>query len=676
MAEKDQTFGIPWLPLITLIMVGGGLLIAFQPLTSSRPGGGNTRLAVDTFDDQAVDARLWQDPWGVAVADLEKPQKDGTAHSITRFQDRLMEECFPKVPTRTPEENARSAKKEKELQILARRLQVLAVMIPGGPYVEDVERRLRSRRAVIEGLETTGYGPEKDHQIAYFCIPWPNIDPNIAACVSTLQKNRGEDETRWFPRTPEIRSTRSTAIVAGDLIVPYEWYELTRRDDSEKPERLLVLWLIDDAFRDAPLARLADLISWFRFTICDQDPFLPVFKVLGPDNSGTLRKMVIEANVAPWNEDTRQCLAATHIYSSQASVAETQLFDGLSEVGKPRTSKDLIEQEVNEQDVNEQDVKSLHPRSDFSFERTNPSDEQIVATLWQEVERRGLKIKDKLPDHIAIISERDTYYARALCSTFEQGAPRIDKKTPRKDIVKSYFYLRGIDGKIPSNEKDEKEKKDSEEAADKNAKSNSRPTERTEGLSQADDIRRLAEQLKPDKKLKAVGLLGSDVYDKLELLKALRPILPDAVFFTNNVDARFTHPDEMNETHNLVIVSAYDLSLCKNQPAPPFRDSYQTALFAATREAIGQIHDATPKFPFIFEIGRNGYTNLTESAPKNLKERAKQVGAAVGPVIGGTAFLILLSIWIIIVSHVPETNIEPHTDNLGITPDEDPNDRG
>jgi hypothetical protein len=61
--------------------------------------------------------------------------------------------------------------------------------------------------------------------------------------------------------------------------------------------------------------------------------------------------------------------------------------------------------------------------------------------------------------------------------------------------------------------------------------------------------------------------------------------------------------------HNLVVVSAFDLLLKAHQDVPPFRDSYQTALFAATLEAMGQIHiedPAIPKAPLIFEIGRKG----------------------------------------------------------------------
>ena len=186
---------------------------------------------------------------------------------------------------------------------------------------------------------------------------------------------------------------------------------------------MLVLWLADDAFRDAPLARLADLISWSRFTIFDRHTFLPVFNVLGPDNSGTLYRMILEAyhgvntseppELHAIKDDALKCLSDTHIYSSQAAVAEKELFRGLPNSDARSSTKQLIE-------------KYVKRGSRFSFERTNPSDEQIVDILWQEVERRGLKTKakDNPPDHIAIISERDNYYARALCSTFKQRAPR------------------------------------------------------------------------------------------------------------------------------------------------------------------------------------------------------------------------------------------------------------
>ena len=38
--------------------------------------------------------------------------------------------------------------------------------------------------------------------------------------------------------------------------------------------------------------------------------------------------------------------------------------------------------------------------------------------------------------------------------------------------------------------------------------------------------------------IRAVGVIGNDPYDKLLVLQALRPQFPDAVFFTNDLDAR------------------------------------------------------------------------------------------------------------------------------------------
>jgi hypothetical protein len=76
MAEQEEKSGaIPWLPLIALIGVGSGVLFFLPQLTSSRPGGGVSQLAGNTFDQQTINARLWQDPLGVASADREKNEK-------------------------------------------------------------------------------------------------------------------------------------------------------------------------------------------------------------------------------------------------------------------------------------------------------------------------------------------------------------------------------------------------------------------------------------------------------------------------------------------------------------------------------------------------------------------------------------------------------------------------
>ena len=71
-----------------------------------------------------------------------------------------------------------------------------------------------------------------------------------------------------------------------------------------------MLWLNDDAFLDAPVARLGNLFSWFslqrREGFSDVNLPLPCSYVLGPDNSGTLRL----AHPDEWSE-THNLVIAT-----------------------------------------------------------------------------------------------------------------------------------------------------------------------------------------------------------------------------------------------------------------------------------------------------------------------------------------------------------------------------
>jgi hypothetical protein len=102
---EEKSNSIPWLPLITLIGVSSGVFFFFPQLTSSRPGGGESQLAGNTFDYQTIAARLWQDPLGVAIADRqkntdqeskEKFQKYCAVHCVAEFQKLVIEKCYAK----------------------------------------------------------------------------------------------------------------------------------------------------------------------------------------------------------------------------------------------------------------------------------------------------------------------------------------------------------------------------------------------------------------------------------------------------------------------------------------------------------------------------------------------------------------------------------------------------
>src|SRR5262249_62198927 len=127
--------------------------------------------------------------------------------------------------------------------------------------------------------------------------------------------------------------------------------------------------------------------------------------------------------------------------------------------------------------------------------------------------------------------------------------------------------------------------------------SDTKPQERAEGQGQFDYLRRLGDRIQQldrdlrqqdSKGVEAVGILGSDLYDKLLVLQALRPLVPNALFFTTDLDALVLHSSALTYTRNLLVASSFALQLrpAAQGETPPFRSSYQTAAFLATRTAI------------------------------------------------------------------------------------------
>ena len=121
--------------------------------------------------------------------------------------------------------------------------------------------------------------------------------------------------------------------------------------------------------------------------------------------------------------------------------------------------------------------------------------------------------------------------------------------------------------------------------------------------------------------IKAIGVLGTDIYDKLLVLQELRPMFPDVVFFTFGLDARYTDDENLPWTRQMLIGSSLGLSLQPELQAdiPAFRDTYQATTFYATLFALHRASLPSPGTPAggddeaglqwtrhatVFEIGR------------------------------------------------------------------------
>lgn len=159
--------------------------------------------------------------------------------------------------------------------------------------------------------------------------------------------------------------------------------------------------------------------------------------------------------------------------------------------------------------------------------------------------------------------------------------------------------------------------------------------ELAEGLSQHDYLRRLTDEISrldqdphfAKHGVQAIGIAGSDVYDKLLILQALRSRFKGKIFFTTDLDARFLHADQKDWTRNLVIASNFNLTLhpLLQRSALPFRDGYQTSTYLATLMAlsaqpIDYWRESLKEWlrPKIYEIGRTAAIPIASPSVNDL----------------------------------------------------------
>ncbi|SPD75863.1 conserved membrane hypothetical protein [uncultured Desulfobacterium sp.] len=439
------------------------------------------------------------------------------------------------------------------------RVTVLGVMVSGKRFAEDNEQRIRYRYALLSGLGSLGFIPEDSEHIKYVCVSTADNSDEKAASLSN--------------------------------IMPYEWLKYSPNEDS-----VLILWINDDVFRQHyPLKGLNFLAAWIGCKGMDKEKF--ALKIIGPAESGTLKCMLREAYQS--NKGYFDALKGVFIYSALATADDSQLIEG---VGQDKVRDDEARK----------NIIAAFRKHDITFNRTIRTDRKLAEMLIEELKLRGLKAGDKEKD-ILLVSEWDTFYGRSMPGIFRRALSERACTLEEDSQVLNISYLRGIDGILPN----EKEVSRAEEL---------NKLEDAAGKSQYDYLRRLTGEAyrfskNRERSIKAIGVLGTDFYDKLLVLQAFHERFPQAVFFTTDLDARFLHPEVLKWTRNLIVASNFDLTLRKNMTKgwfgdiPPFRDNYQTSLFFTTTHALGDY--AKPQngsqnqksieervVPQVFEIGR------------------------------------------------------------------------
>lgn len=585
--DKSWTSGTQAGGLITALLVSSaaawlGVLATRTPLVSARPEAPELPAPL-SFGPQRVPARLWQDPIDALYA-LPAEEWGRRKQCLSAVRNQVTEAA------RSPDP-----------------VLLLPVFVSSQAYPETFEARLRTRYAVLAALGAAGYVPEDRWHIGFFIANEPNC-PNCSPPTQTRSKSEIDpDSVRTdAPARPSPRS------------VPFEWFRPAQRkielrncagtlatsptQTIQSLAKILVLWIIEDELGSAPLNALVELTEELR-----RGAPKSIVRCLGPTNSDVLAAIFTDAEAIDFRQPRDFMLYSPWATSRQRGDHDSNL---------PQW-----------------------------FVRTIATDDKTCASLADELRLRSAlpgsasDARGEYRNYVALVSEGDTLYGQALPDSFVTAAARDPNDPDRppteaerrfvKSYVRCYAYLRGVDGLTPGPARDGG-------AASKggNAPSAPRGEPRAAGGAQLDYLRRLEQQLREfDRavrngadgkkgRLRAVGVLGSDVYDKLLILRALKAGLPGVIFFTTDLDARLMHPSELQYTRNLVVAAPFGLQLREDLQAGivPFRDSYQTSVFYAALRALADPDNRATPSPLRFEIGLSGAYDLglTENASPHL----------------------------------------------------------
>jgi hypothetical protein len=547
----------------------------------------------------AVYARLWQDPLSAV-----RPQADRAASPEAIPVDRMA----PLEPGATG------------------RIVIIPVLVPGTPFSESEEQRIRMRYAVHAGLAFAGWMPLARDTLRYVMV--------------------------------DLDSSRSAR-----LAVPYEWFSPEGgAETAHSQPSALVLWVDEDrlfAGNHNVVVGLAHLIAECLDRIGVPERARAI-RVLGPDSSDSLLRLCadlddlrtqrqawlewrsaqgLSATTAPpdavaaaWGSwrakmtgqrkgprvppaahiehDSRRLRAILEGTSSAPGGALALLARGLPAMtfyaARPTAPFEALEEALGRgQGKGQRKDCGWKPRAPHEtagderydrFEcdlgakvkiiRSAGDDAQLVADLLDELDARGVLSSWEGGDRCVIIRERETFFGRQIGDAFKRA---FKDRGVGGDSISFLGYERGLDGEIPSaapRAGAAAEVKPGASPADltsaAGAMLGARSRERAESRSQIDYFRRAAGILDAESRVRVVVIVGTDVYDKLILLRALRPVLTRSVFLTTDLDARLLHREEAAFTRNLLVASHYDLLLSNRSPLPPFRDTYQTAVFDAT----------------------------------------------------------------------------------------------
>lgn len=609
-----------WLPgsAIIISLVVSTFALTRPPLIEIRPAG------VPGQAELPIEARLWQDPFD-ALERYRKKVNTGKKDVESPCRDEVSSDQDLNGPTETPS--------------------LMVALVEGGPYADEVELRRRTRYAILAGFKNAHMVPADEQHVRCLTIKNENLS--------------------YQNPTKEIEIPYET-FIANPFDPPKD------ADGKHKPHaRTILFWIKQDYLGQSPLSSLASLHNILSKKLNSQNgdliatnfqPDNGVLKVIGPSDSKVLRDI--------YREDF------DYRYSGNPAPS-VEIYSPLATADKEMLTYGFDEQSTSIVGIAQKNLAGSAHKEKIRLLRTISDDGTLTRLLLDELKRRAIdpvyavQCRNGAPvrrgvscdrsgrqlrsNRVALISEWDSFYTRALTESFksvvaERAGIAAQERAVIDNWVLRFSYLRGLDGRLPEETADGGKAASQGSSKDSNQLDAS-PPERSDGNSQLDYLRRLADHIALQDEayrragepgIGAIGVLGTDAYDKLLVLQALKNRMPNKLFFSTDLDARMLQKGQAQTARNLVLASPYGLTLTSalQQDVPPFRDSLQSAVFVAvlaaqapqTFEAKRQRFDYSTSgllSPGIYEVGISGFIPLA-SSPVDVCEAFAAVQARAG----------------------------------------------
>lgn len=589
-----------WMVLLPTLVVWA---LSMLGVVSSAPRSTSSAPAEHTSGspsrENTIVARLWEDPLAAVQAERFRTRKEVIEDDAQRAREGG-EATAPRPGVGVDK--------------------LVLVWLKGQPFEEDREWRRRTRFALSAAMWSYDWAPAHGSKLNYrnvtFDELWPG--PGTEPVKSPSSVGGGFHFSTATP-APVDREGEPWA-----LRVPYETFE-------RAGETVQVLWLNADLFDDRPLMRIGRLLEVWG----GRAPTV----VLGPPGTDRLLGLLRESVGFG---------RAVSAYRRESVVRSGGTYRSF-EVWSPWATGDVTAEEMKARELAPSGPNEpLELRSEDSYDgseitaqivRTVPTDAKAVEAIFKELELRGATpgTRDELlggHQRMALVAEWDSGFGRA----FVQSATTyvVDDKDGKRragQFTEVYHYIRGIDGQPPDQARrptDLPTESHAKPAAEGNSGTSAvsalldpKAQPNPEGTAQTDYLVRLANALQESDRekqargigpLRAVGLVSTDLNDRLLMLKALTPRLPDAIFFATELEASYLLPEHNWACRNLIVACPWALSDTEAEREsdnrrhllPPLRDSAQRALIHALAPLLNDCaHSPRPEAPphRIFEVG-------------------------------------------------------------------------